>query len=207
MKLYLDGLERMGNVFLSYVFGNTIGKNVISTRRHGVEVLREYKQDGPFIVPLRDALPSLASAQVYRKRIYETSGMHATKEHEYAAFQSENMIARYDEFLQYLLDNDIFFIAPFDEFTNNTDAFIETFLKKHPEVLDDNRKVKKVDIDGIFKQGMSRDGADPLTGNFPRKYSEERNLAYDNFLKNHGTDIDKLQQKINILYQRYYNIK
>jgi len=84
MKIYLDGLERSGNVFLSYAISLITGKQVIAVRDHMVKVLKDYDKEYPFVVPVRDALPCIASAKIYRDKVvtskFHESGENDTKE-------------------------------------------------------------------------------------------------------------------------------
>jgi hypothetical protein len=64
--IYLDGLERSGNVYLSYVLNESMDIELRTLRNHKIEVLKEYNRTNAFIVPVRDAFESIASAKVYR---------------------------------------------------------------------------------------------------------------------------------------------
>ena len=127
MKLYLDGLERSGNVYLSYLLGFSLGLKIDSLRTHHLSTLIEYKGSEPFIVPVRDALPSLVSAKVYRDYVFNNKlyGDYTGSE-----AKIERILERYKEYTDYLLDNPQFFIAPFDAFTKDHEVFVDRVSRR-----------------------------------------------------------------------------
>jgi hypothetical protein len=116
MIIYLDGLCRSGNVFLSYAVSLITGKEVISERTHMLQTLKDYDKDYPFIVPVRDALPTLASAKIYRDKVV-TSNL--TESYENDTTELCYILKMSAEYIQYLVENPKFFIAPFHEFIKN----------------------------------------------------------------------------------------
>ena len=131
MKIYLDGLERSGNVFLSYAISLTTGIEVVAVRTHMVSTLKEYKEEYPFVVPVRDALPSIASAKVYRDKVLNDN-LYGVSEN--ITQQLDYIINTYKVYIDFLLDNPNFFIAPFHEFTKDHNAVIYKLSKQYPSI-------------------------------------------------------------------------
>lgn len=206
MEIYLDGLERSGNQFLSYAIGNTFGCRVISQRDHKLSALTSYKKDLPFIVPVRDALPSIISSKVYRDTLFLKY-----KDPIEGSQSIDFIIDRYKEYTQYLLDNPIFFIAPFHEFTNDHNKVISAILKNYPglyviektltseEIIEKARKNGQDYVD-IF------DINNPELGGFPREYSKEKQRITDIVHSDYLEKISVVQANIDKLYKRYYDL-
>jgi hypothetical protein len=200
MKIYLDGLERSGNVFLSYAISLTTGIEVVAVRTHMVDTLKEYKEDYPFVVPVRDALPSIASAKVYRDKVLNDN-LYGVSEN--ITQQLDYIINTYKTYIDFLLDNPKFFIAPFHEFTKDHNAVIDKLSKQYPSI----QKYKNVtykDIEEISSK-MNDKIFDPEIGNLPRpnpkKEDVEKTLKSD-----FSEEISGIQSNIDKLYERYYNI-
>lgn len=204
MEVYLDGLERSGNVFLSYVLSISFAVNTVSKRTHEVDVLEQYKKDKPFFVPVRDALPSLVSAVIYRKyahdnNLFKTFNKYPT--------QPNSIIYRFNKYLDYLLEHSDFFICPFEEFTNNKDRFIKTVMKSFPELkLVRDIPIEEIMIKARKNQNKNEYGNVPELSNLPREHVPEKQDVENMLIEKHGKQIEQLQEKINMLYKRYYDL-
>jgi len=199
MKIYLDGLERSGNVFLSYAISLITGKEVVAVRDHMVKVLKDYDKEYPFVVPVRDALPCIASAKIYRDKVvtskFHESGENDTKELFY-------IVDTHSEYIQYLVDNPKFFIAPFHEFTKDPIKVMEKLSKMYPEIKVENYLTCD-EIEATVSK--NEDVYDTESGNLPRptpKKGEVEKILKDQFLE----QIQGIQANIDKLYQRYYEL-
>jgi hypothetical protein len=200
MKIYLDGLERSGNVYLSYALGWATGLEVNAKRTHRVETLKEYNQDYPFVVPVRDALPSIASAKIYRDKVF-SDNLYGVEESLTKEF--EEIIKRYAEYIQYLVDNPKFFIAPFHEFTKDHNKVIYSLSKKYPSITIETNVSAKDIIE--LASAETKNVFDTELGNLPRptpKKEEIEEILKTKYLK----EINDIQSNIDILYKRYYEI-
>jgi len=202
MQIYLDGLERSGNVYLSYVIGLSTGIKLNSLRTHSVETLKKYKGSDPFIVPVRDALDSITSAIIFRKYVFDNKMFGDLTGSE---AKIERIIKRYKEYTDYLVDNEQFFIAPFHEFTKDHNLIIEKITKFYPEWKDVNKihKLSKEDIFLKIKEKQDEYYYHPELGNFPRQESKEKYQIKNLLLEKYSDDIDYIQSNVNILYKRY----
>ena len=199
MKIYLDGLERSGNVFLSYAISLITGKEVVAVRDHMVEVLRNYDKEDPFVVPVRDALPCIASAKIYRDKVV-TSKFHTAYENE--TKELPYIIKVHAEYIQYLVDNTKFFIAPFDEFTKDPMTVMAKLSNEYPDVKVNNN-VTCEEIKRVVSQ--NEDAYDPESGNLPRptpNKEEIEQILKSQFLE----EIQAIQANIDTLYERYHSI-
>jgi hypothetical protein len=198
MKVYVDGLERSGNVFLSNAIGSTLGVMVDSKKTHYIHTLKEYKKDYPFVVPVRDALPSIVSAKIFRDRVFATQ-LYVDNEARNSFL--ENIIKRYDEYIQYLVDHPEFFIAPFHVFTKDHNLVIDALVKMHPKL----KRVKTLTSKEIIDKAIDSDpqSLDSYLGNFPRQHVEEKKDIEQTILKNHSEEISQIQEKIQLLYKRF----
>jgi hypothetical protein len=206
VEIYLDGLERSGNQFLSYAIGDTFGCRVISQRNHKLSVLKSYKKDLPFIVPVRDALPSIISSKVYRDTLFLKYG------DDLEGLQSiDFIIDRYKEYTQYLLDNPIFFIAPFHEFINDHNKVIEVILKTYPGlyIIEKTLTTKEI-IEKARKNSQEYmnifDINNPELGGLPRQDSKEKQRITDIVHSDYLEKISVVQANIDKLYKRYYDL-
>jgi hypothetical protein len=197
MKIYVDGLERSGNTFLSGAIGYTLGVEVIPLWSHKIETLENRDKESPFIVPLRDALPSLVSGKIYKDYAIE----HGLNKHNTGLYaDTEVVLQRYKDYTQYLLDNEDLFVAPFHEFTKNHNSVINAIAKEYDlEIV--KRFYDKEIIDLI---GEKPELANPQLSNFPRESAPEKATVEEMFLSNYKEDIDAIQANIDKLYKRYY---
>jgi hypothetical protein len=199
MKIYLDGLERSGNVFLSYAISLITGKEVVAVRDHMVKVLKDYDKEYPFVVPVRDALPCIASAKIYRDKVV-TNKFHESGENDTKEFP--HIIKVHAEYIQYLVDNPKFFIAPFHEFTKDPMKFMCKLSNKYPDIKVTNsitcEKIKEI-------VSQNEDAYDTESGNLPRttpKKQEIEEILKSQFLE----EIQAIQLNIDTLYERYSNL-
>lgn len=203
MEFYLDGLERSGNVYLSYAISLSTGINLNSLRTHNIETLKNYKGSDPFIVPVRDALESISSARVFRKYVFDNkmfNDMGGTES------ELDNIVRRYKEYTDYLVKNEKFFIAPFHEFTKDHMLVINKMIKFYSNLYD----IKIIDFlnkEDIFlkieKQHKDQYSHHPQLGNFPREDNEEKYQIRELLLKQYRDDTEHIQSNINLLYKRY----
>lgn len=203
MKIYLDGLERSGNVFLSYAISITTEIEVVSARTHLVETLKAYKEEYPFIVPVRDALPSMVSAKIYRDKVlkdnlYGVNPVDQTQDPKY-------IINTYKKYIDFLLDSPKFFIAPFHEFTKDHNEVIDLIIKPYPGLK--RRKTLTADQIMLYASKSNPHSNDTHLGNFPREASEDKSQIEHLFLTNHYQEILGIQDNIDKLYKRYYDLK
>ncbi len=207
MLIYTDGLERSGNVFLSYAISLITGKEVKSIRSHNIETLMAYKEHYPFVVPVRDALPSIASAKIYRDKSFldypERMARHQGSDKiDDRSLQIENIIKKFLQYTQYLIDNPRFFIAPFDEFTQDATKTMRKLESQYPRITILNN-VTNEDIKDACALGenMFHTEAGNLPRPTPKKAEMEEMLKY-----NFSTEIQAVQSNIDKLYKRYYDL-
>ena len=162
MEIYLEGKQRSGNVFLSYAITMTTGLDVISPRTHRLETLKNYNKPNPFVVPVRDALPSIASAKIFKDWVLENGSFTLREKTQDPGY----IIEQYKIFMQYLVDNPKFFIAPFHEFTKDHNKVISKLSKQYPFI----QNVRNVTYEEIAEEAYKHDPMffNPETGNFPR---------------------------------------
>jgi hypothetical protein len=207
MLIYTDGLERSGNVFLSYAISLITNSQVKSVRSHNIDTLENYNEDYPFVVPVRDALPSIASAKIYRDKSFldhpDKMVRHpGTDIPDDSSLQIENIIKRFLDYTQYLVDNPKFFIAPFHEFTKDATSVMKKLAVQYPTmvVLD---TITNKDVEDMLSDGVNM--FDSEIGNLPRptpkKAEMEEMLKY-----NFSTEIQAVQSNIDKLYKRYYDL-
>jgi hypothetical protein len=205
MIIYLDGLERSGNVYLAYALGYCFGKEIRSTRSHSVETLKNHRISDPFIVPVRDAVDSIASAKVFRDYIFENQ---ITEDAYKMNSELDKIISRYQEYIKYLVDNPQFFIAPFHEFIKDHNAVVDKIIKFYPdhEFLKNKKITTKEEIFLQIESKIFNNAYHPQLGNFPREDNEKKHQIKSLLLTKYNTEIESIQKKISILYQRYYDI-
>lgn len=205
MKLYLDGLERSGNVYLSYLLGFSLGLKIDSLRTHHLSTLIEYKGSEPFIVPVRDALPSLVSAKVYRDYVFNNKlyGDYTGSE-----AKIERILERYKEYTDYLLDNPQFFIAPFDAFTKDHEVFVDKLIKFYSSTynLTKRKMLTSEEILIRIKESGHLPDENPHMGNLPREEALEKKGIESLLKEQYSEQVYAIQENINKLYERYNSI-
>jgi hypothetical protein len=204
MLIYTDGLERSGNVFISHAISLITGKEVKSVRSHNINTLQDYKEKYPFVVPVRDALPSIASAKIYRDKSFldhpERMARHAgTDAPDEYSLQIENIIQRFLDYTQYLVDNPRFFVAPFDEFTKDATSVMYKLSKRYPRITILNN-VTNQDIEDSCSLGenMFHTEAGNLPRPTPKKAEMEEMLKSQFFI-----EIQAVQTNVDKLHKRY----
>jgi hypothetical protein len=195
MKIYIDGLERSGNTFLAGSIGYTLGIEAVPLWSHKVETLENRDREYPFIVPLRDVLPSITSAKLYRDYV-AANNIQTNKR----TGEPEELIERYSSYIKYLKSDTDLFIAPFSEFTKDHNTVVNVIAKENN--LPINQIYTSEEI--IKKIGENPKLDNPYTGNFPREHAKEYKDVENLFLSKYKSDIDYMQKNINRLYQRYY---
>ena len=192
----IDGLERSGNVYLSYALGMSTGCKIVAKRTHDLEVLKHYKEGHPFIVPVRDALPCIASAKIFRDK--RSSNPENSEKPE----EPDQMLKRFLQYTGYLVDNPKFFIAPFHEFTKDHGSVIQKISNQYPIVeirnivTPEEVKARCLEDEGVL---------DPELGNLPRPTPKKAELE-EMFNSKWPETIKYIQSNIDKLYQRYYDL-
>jgi hypothetical protein len=202
MNIYIESLERSGSTFFAYAISMATGIDVISSPDHTLKPLKEYDKDYPFIITLRDALPSITSSKIYRDYFYNNK---LSNSYDIENTLLENIIARYKEYTEYLIDNPKFFIAPFQEFTKDHNKVIEVIAWTYP-ILENVKPVTYEEI-SVRASSIIETVYDPEIGNLPRENSELKNKISKIILGNYSDDIQKIQSNINKLYNRYYALE
>jgi hypothetical protein len=202
MKIYVDGLERSGNMFLCWALGNAVNIDIESKKTHTLDILENYTNDFPFIVPLRDALPSMTSAKVYLDR-FALKNPHITSISSNSTMQK--IIDKYLKYTQYLLDHPEFFIAPFHEFTKDHNKVIDVIIKTYPSLKREHTSTSQEIMDNAAKK--NKDIYDPYLGHFPREEAKEKSQIEFLFITNHIEEILQIQRNIDKLYERYYSLE
>jgi hypothetical protein len=214
MTIYIDGFERSGNTYLAVCIGTTLGIDVSPQFTHLLSIFEEKKKDSLFVVPVRDALPSIVSAKLYRDYQWQNNIPRQDnilgREHERTG-NPEELIQRYIEYTQYLIDHDDFFIAPFKEFTKDHNRVIDVMIKDHPQYSAVQRFTKEEMIDICDKHYKKRnpyvnESSNSYLGNFPRTSSKEKQEVEKMFIDKYSKELNHIQLNINELYNRYYQI-
>jgi hypothetical protein len=195
MKIYVDGLERSGNTFLAGSIGYTLGIEAVPLWSHKVETLENRDKEYPFVVPLRDVLPSITSAKLYRDYVLAKNIQTNNR-----TGNPEELLDRYSVYIKYLAQDEGLFIAPFSEFTKDHNAVIDVIAKEND--LPINQIYTSEEI--IKKIGENPKLDNPYTGNFPREHAKEYQEVENLFLSEYKKDIDSMQKSIDKLYKRYY---
>lgn len=199
MTIYVDGFERSGNTFLGEAMGWTLETNVVTLRSHKISNLQDKLPEDIFVVPVRDALPTLVSAKVYRDYLWDNNLQVNDRTGDPA-----ELLERLTAYIDYLLTDQEVFIAPFDNLVADHNAVIDVFVTKYPTYSVAKRYTED---QVIAKNGFTQEEKEnPYIGNFPRTpAATEVSAAQDIFLNTYVTQIQSLQNKINTLYQRYSN--
>jgi hypothetical protein len=198
--IYMEGLERSGNVYLQVCLKNVLENPVISNRDHMITAIKNYDKPNAFIVPVRDALPSIVSSKIYRNYVFNNKLYGDTNAQ---SSSIENILGRYYEYNNFLLNNDIFFIAPFDKFTTDHNQFIDTLCNKYKYIKIKKRFSQEEMLEQVLKENSTYKAVHPHLGNFPRKHPPERLNIEKMILSKYHKEIDEIQEIINKLYARY----
>ena len=212
MHIYIDGLERSGNAFLSAAIGASLKTQVTPKFTHLVSALEEREEDSLFVVPVRDVLPSIVSAKIYRDYQWDNDIPRQDnllgREHERTGDPQE-LIERYTQYTDYLIDHDDFFIAPFHEFTKDHNKVIEVMIKPFPEYSIQQRFNKEemlhiCDLHYTDFNPAVNEQTKPYLGNYPRESTKEKETIKEMFISRYSNELSYIQSNIDELYKRYY---
>lgn len=198
MKIYVDGLERSGNTFLAGAIGCAFCVDTIPLWDHSLDAVKNRDKEGIFIVPVRDALPSLVSGIMYKKYATENDIVRNPNKGVYESI--DLVIQRYKDYTDYLLENEDIFIAPFHEFTKDHHAVTDLIAKIYDIKVCQRLTAQEI-IRGI---GQPDEVNNSYLGNFPRASAPEKQEAEEMLLSTYKTEIDAIQKNIEKLYERYY---
>lgn len=209
--VYLDGLERSGNVYLSSILDKCMDFEIRTLRNHEISTLKQYKRINLFIVPLRDAIPSISSSKVYRDYVHANGLYNDT---DINNTNLDTIISRYKEYVDYLIEQPKFFIAPFHRFTEDPNEICKKIVKfyeknsrfKIVKVFTKEEMLEEIILDRS-KSDLGKTMFHEELGNFPRNQSAKKAEVEKILIDKYSKDIDYIQSKINILYQRYYDIE
>ena len=197
MKVYIDGLPRSGNVFFAHCFFKAFGPIQQQSDYHKVDTLKNYKNiDGIKIIVLRDAMDSLVSCKVRNIRKEAEEGIEGNNNY-------EGFVKRHEDYIELLLENDIFFIAPFKEFTVDPDAVMQKIKTAYPDLPN---IMSKIDINDIFETIRKGYPENSYDVHLPEEKSALYVQAENHFKENYMERITVLQEKIDSLYERYYHL-
>ena len=203
MNIYIDGLERSGNQFITHAINYTLECETKTTRSHQLSTLQGYKKDYPFIVPVRNALPSIISAKVYREYVF-VNNLYGDKNEFLSSI--DNIIGRYKEYTEYLVDHPEFFIAPFHEFIKDHNKVIDVILKTYPNMYEKQKILSSEQVMEIAFNNYP-DIYHPQLGNFPREEAKEKTHVIESMSANQIKKISEIQINIDKLYKRYYDLE
>jgi hypothetical protein len=209
--IYLDGLERSGNVYLSAILDKCMDLEIRTLRNHEVSTLKQYKRINPFIVPLRDAIPSISSSKVYRDYVH-SNGLYNDTDIDNTNL--DTIISRYKEYIDYLIEQPKFFIAPFHIFIEDPNEICKKIVKFHEKksrIKIVKTFTKEEILEEILLDKSKSEMAETMfhqeLGNFPRNQSAKKAEVEKILIDKYGKDIEEIQSGIDILYQRYYDIE
>ena len=196
MKIYVDGFERSGNTFLSAAIEQTLRVNTIPLFSHRISTLENRDKSFPFIVPLRDVLPTLVSAKIYRDFCWANNIQSNER-----TGDPDELIQRFSDYMDYLIKNEDLFICPFKEFTTDLNNVMKVIVSSFSglnivKVLTADEIIANAEHHEIFET--------PYLNNFPRQPVKEKEDVTNLFLSNYKKDLDIIQDKVNKLYIRYY---
>lgn len=200
MKIYVDGLERSGNTFLAGAIGCAFCVDAIPLWDHSLDAVKNRDLESAFIVPLRDALPSLVSGMMYK--LYATQKGIVKNPNKGIYETIDLVIQRYKDYTDYLLANEDLFIAPFHEFTKDHHAVTDVIAKVYGFTVCQRLTAQEI-MDAV---GQPEEVNNSYMGNFPRATAPEKEEAESMLLANYKSEIDGIQENINKLYERYYKV-
>ena len=204
MTIHIDGLERSGNTFLAAAISLITGVDAVAEKYHLVSALEERDRSLPYVIPVRDVLPSIVSAKLYRDYQWENNIPRQDKllgrKHERTGDPQE-LIERYDEYIDYLIKHDELFIAPFHEFTKDPNKVVKVIVKK----FSDYSIQQTMTVEEILKVCEHYyPSKNKYLSNFPRDHAKEHGEVKEMFLSNYAKELEEIQSNINELYNRYY---
>jgi hypothetical protein len=203
MKIYLDGLSRSGNIFLSYAVSSFFNNELLSERTHDLSSLKKYKNGSCFIVPVRDALPCLLSTVIYIDYAIDNKifGAHlGLKDY------IDALVIEQTNYLKYLVNNEHFFIAPFHEFTKDHVPLCNVIAAEYPQL---NKKTKKTTKEDFLRDAENKNihFYHSYLGSVPRKEVLHKKEIKQMLQNKYEKELTIMQEDINKLYERYYIIK
>jgi hypothetical protein len=115
------------------------------------------------------------------------------------SLQIENIIQRFLDYTQYLIDNPRFFVAPFDEFTKDATPVLQKLSNQYPRITIFNN-VTNQDIEDSCSLGenMFHTEAGNLPRPTPKKAEMEEMLKSQFFI-----EIQAVQTNVDKLHKRY----
>jgi hypothetical protein len=200
MKIYVDGLERSGNTFLAGAIGCAFCVDAIPLWDHSLDAIKNRDLESAFIVPVRDALPSLVSGMMYKKYATEKGIIKNPNKGIYEPI--ELVIQRYNDYTDYVLEQEDIFIAPFHEFTKDHHAVTDVIARIYGFTVCQRLTAQEI----MDAMGQPDEVNNSYMGNFPRASAPEKEEAHNFLLSNFKNEIDAIQLKIEKLYERYYAI-
>jgi hypothetical protein len=203
MHIYLDGLARSGNVFFSFALNSFFENQIVSKRNHDISSLKKYIKGTCFIVPVRDALPSLVSNVIYVDYVIENEMFGASQ---ISSNYLENLILSNKAYLEYLVKNDNFFIAPFDEIVKDHISVCKVISAECPELKTTGKLEGSEDLIATAEK-TNPYLYDPYIGNIPRDSKLDKSVIEKMLIDKYAKEIQEMQNSIDILYERYYLIK
>jgi archaellum component FlaC len=204
MTIHIDGLERSGNTFLAAAVSLILEIDAVAEKYHLVSALEERDKSLAYVIPVRDVLPSIVSAKLYRDYQWDNNLPRQDRllgrKHERTGDPKE-LIERYSEYINYLIDHNELFIAPFHEFTKDPNRVVKTITKRFPEYsVKQNMTVEQI-LKVCEKYYPSKN---QYLSNFPRDHAKEHGEVKEMFLSNYAKELEEIQNNINELYNRYY---
>jgi hypothetical protein len=203
MYIYLDGLARSGNVFLSFALNSFFKNNIKSKRTHEIASLKKYKNGDCFIVPVRDALPALASTVIYMDHVIDNEMFGATQT---SKKYLNRLVLNSVQYLEYLVNNTHFFIAPFHEIVKDHMSVCNVIAAEYPELELTGKIETSKDLIATAEK-TNPYLYDPYIGNVPRSSNIDTAEVQEMLLDKYAAELDQMQNSVNILYSRYYSIK
>ena len=126
-QIKIGGFQRSGNTYLAEQVSRRYGVDLTSEQKynHDIENHSKYistNQKFPFVVPVRDAKESIASYYVHEKKLNGTEKLEEN---------IEGRLKNLADLWHFVLGYSIFFVAPFSEFTSNTENFFKKLESTH----------------------------------------------------------------------------
>jgi hypothetical protein len=203
MYIYLDGLARSGNVFLSFALNSFFENQIISKRTHDISSLKKYIKGTCFIVPVRDALPSLVSNVIYMDHVISNEMFGGSK---VSNNYLDNLVSSNKAYLEYLVEHDNFFIAPFEEITKDHISVCRVVAAQYPELTPSGKIESSKELIATAEK-TNPYLYDPHIGNVPRDSNLDKSETEAILVSKYGKELEEMQKSIEILYDRYHSIK
>jgi hypothetical protein len=146
-NLIVAGFQRSGHNFLMHHLKNRYFLNHIENKNyalHSVVHHKNYISGGlshPFIVPLRDPVDTLISHHVHAKKLSDNFS---------ASQEVKGKINELSELWNFVYNHENFFVAVFEEFTQDVDTFFTKLETFYPE-LANNKREKTMPNDEVYR--------------------------------------------------------